>query len=128
MTIKDLHRSARDVVEAYNLIAWNHCDLDLAHELLGENVIRHGVGVTTVLNHDEAVARIADHHEMFDSIRFDLRAVIAGADEEHVTILYDAEIVSKDNTVTIGSMEVVRVIDGRITEVWNSGHQEGAWA
>lgn len=121
-------RSAREVVEAYNLTAWNHCDLDLAHELLGQSVIRHGVGATTVLTHDEAVDRIAEHHAMFDSIRFDLKAVIAAADGEHVTIVYDAEIVSKDKTVTtIGSMEVFRVVGGRITEVWNAGHQEGAW-
>ncbi|CDQ42492.1 SnoaL-like polyketide cyclase [Mycolicibacterium neoaurum] len=122
-------RSARDVVEAYNLIAWNQCDLDLANELLGDRVIRHGVGSVTVLTHDEAVARIKDHHAMFESIRFDVRTIVAGVDGEHAAIMYDATIVLDDGTVSaIGSMEIFRVVDGRITEVWNTGHQEGSWA
>jgi predicted SnoaL-like aldol condensation-catalyzing enzyme len=34
----------------------------------------------------------------------------------------------KDGTeVTIGSMEIFRVVDGRITEVWNCGYKQGVW-
>jgi len=37
-------RTAREVVELYNLVVWNECNIDLAEELLADNVIRHEVG------------------------------------------------------------------------------------
>lgn len=122
-------RSAREVVEAYNLVVWNRRDFALAEELLGEHVIRHGVGESHTLTHDEAVARIVDHWAMFASIRFDLRLVVAGDDGEHVAIVYQSPMTLTDGTeMSVGSMEVFRVVDGRITEVWNCGYQQGVWA
>ena len=122
-------RSARQVVEAYNLVAWNERDLGLADELLGQSVIRHGVGTETILTHDEAVARVVDHLAMVDAIQFELELVVAGEDGEHVTIAYQSPITLKDGTTTIiSSIEIFRVVDGRITEVWNAGHEQGAWA
>ena len=73
-------RTAREVVELYNLVVWNTRDLDLAEELLGDNVTRHEVGEAVVLTHAQAVQRIVDHLAMFDDIRFDLNLVVAGDD------------------------------------------------
>jgi SnoaL-like domain len=121
-------RSARDVVEAYNLIAWNEQDLTLAEELLADNVVRHDVGEARTLTRSEAVQRIADTWEMFTALRFDLNLVIAGDDDEHVAIVYQATMTLKDRADTsIGSIEVFRVIDGRIAEVYNCGHMQGVW-
>lgn len=39
-----LVRSAREVVEAYNLVAWNNQDLALAGERLAGSVVRHEAG------------------------------------------------------------------------------------
>ncbi|BBY29101.1 nuclear transport factor 2 family protein [Mycolicibacterium sediminis] len=122
-------RSAREVVEAYNLVVWNQRDVALAEELMGDTVIRHDVGSVHTLSHDEAVARIVNHLQMFESIRFDLRLVVAGDDGEHVAIVYESPMTLEDGTeTTIGSMEVFRVVDGRITEVWNCGYKQGVWA
>jgi predicted SnoaL-like aldol condensation-catalyzing enzyme len=121
-------RTAREVVELYNLVVWNEREFGLADELIGESVLRHGVGAAQTLTHDEAVARIADTWAMFDRLRFDLKLVVAGDDGEHVAIVYESPMVLTDGTeTTISSMEVFRVVDGRITEVWNCGHQQGAW-
>jgi predicted SnoaL-like aldol condensation-catalyzing enzyme len=122
-------RSAREVVEQYNLVVWNQRDFALAEELLGENVTRHDVGEKTVLTHDEAVARVVDHWAMFETIRFDLNVVVAGDDGEHVAIVYQSPMTLKDGTeTTVGSMEIFRVVDGRIIEVWNCGYKQGVWA
>jgi predicted SnoaL-like aldol condensation-catalyzing enzyme len=121
-------RSAREVVELYNLVVWNKKDFPLAEELMGDSVIRHDVGDAHTLTHQEAVKRIVDHWEMFDTIRFDLNLVVAGDDGEHVAIVYQSPMTLKDGTKTdIGSMEIFRVIDGRITEVWNCGYKQGVW-
>ena len=122
-------RTAREVVEQYNLVVWNQRDFALAEELLGDTVTRHDVGEVTVLTHDEAVSRVVDHWAMFETIRFDLRVVVAGDDGEHVAIVYQSPMTLKDGTeTTVGSMEIFRVINGRITEVWNCGYKQGVWA
>jgi predicted SnoaL-like aldol condensation-catalyzing enzyme len=65
---------------------------------------------------------------MFDELRFDLNLVVAGDDGEHVAIVYQSPMTLKDGTKTdVGSMEIFRVADGRITEVWNCGYKQGVW-
>jgi ketosteroid isomerase-like protein len=121
-------RSARQVVELYNLVAWNERDFALADELMGEFVIRHDVGEVTTLTHDQAVQRIADTWAMFDDLRFDLNMVIAGDDGELVTLVYESAMTTKDgHQTTISSMEIFRVVDGKIVEVWNCGYKQGVW-
>jgi ketosteroid isomerase-like protein len=117
------------VVEQYNLVVWNERDFALAEELLGEQVIRHDVGESTTLTHAEAVRRVVDHWATFDTIRFDLNLVVAGDDGEHVAIVYQSPMTLKDGAATtISSIEIFRVRDGRITEVWNCGYKQGVWA
>ena len=121
-------RTAREVVELYNLVVWNERDFALAEELLGDTVIRHEVGEAQTLTHEEAVNRIVDMWNVSEELRFDLNLVVAGDDGEHVAIVYESPIRLKDGTdTTVGSMEIFRVVDGRITEVWNCGYKQGVW-
>jgi predicted SnoaL-like aldol condensation-catalyzing enzyme len=121
-------RTAREVVEQYNLVVWNERDFALAEELIGDSVIRHEVGDARTLTHEQAVQRIVDMWEVSEELRFDLNLVVAGDDGEHVAIVYESPIKLKDGTdTTVGSMEIFRVIDGRITEVWNCGYKQGVW-
>jgi predicted SnoaL-like aldol condensation-catalyzing enzyme len=125
-------RTAREVVELYNLVVWNECDLMLAEELFADTVIRHEVGEAHTLTREQAVNRVKDLWKMFDKLRFDLNIVVAGDDGEHVAIVYDSTMTIKDGTESntetkVASMEVFRVVAGRITEVWNCGYQQGVW-
>lgn len=121
-------RTAREVVELYNLVVWNERNFDLADELMGDTVIRHEVGEAQTLSHEQAVQRVVDNWGMFDKLRFDLNLVVAGDDGEHVAIVYQSPMELKDGTKTsVGSMEIFRVVEGRITEVWNCGYKQGVW-
>ena len=121
-------RAAREVVELYNLVVWNEPDLDLAEELFADSVIRHEVGEAHTLTREQAVNRVKDMWGMLDRLHFDLNIVIAGDDGEHVAIVYDSTVTAKDGTETkIASIEVFRVVAGRITEVWNCGYKQGVW-
>jgi predicted SnoaL-like aldol condensation-catalyzing enzyme len=121
-------RTAREVVELYNLVVWNERDFALAEELMGDTVIRHEVGKALTLTRRQAVQRIVEHWEMFDKLRFNLNVVVAGDDGEHVAIVYQSTMTAKDGSrIDVGSMEIFRVVDGRITEVWNCGHKQGVW-
>lgn len=122
-------RSAREVVELYNLVVWNEHDLELARELFADTVIRHEVGEARTLTREQAVRRVADTSALFDTLHFRLNLVVAGQDEEHVAIVYDSTMTNKDGSeIPIASIEVFRVVDGRITEVWNCGYGQGVWA
>ena len=121
-------RSAREVVELYNLVVWNERDFALAEELMGDTVIRHEVGEATTLTHEQAVRESWTTGRCSSTIRFDLNLVVAGDDGEHVAIVYQSPMELKDGTKTdVGSMEIFRVVDGRITEVWNCGYKQGIW-
>jgi predicted SnoaL-like aldol condensation-catalyzing enzyme len=75
-----------------------------------------------------SVDRIVDHWAMFDKLHFELNLVVAGVDGEHVAIVYQSPMELKDGTdTTISSMEIFRVVDGRIIEVWNCGYKQGVW-
>ena len=122
-------RTAREVVELYNLVVWNDCDLDLAEELIGDSIVRHEVGEAHTLTHAQAVDRVADVWRLVDSLRFDLNVVVDGGDGEHVAILYDSTITARDGSQTnVASIEVFRVVDGKIVEVWNCGYKQGVWS
>ncbi len=121
-------RSSREVVELYNLVVWNKRDFALADELMGETVMRHEVGEAQTLTHEQAVQRIVDNWAMFEELRFDLNLVVTGDDGEHVAIVYQSPMTLTDGTkIDVGSMEIFRVVDGRITEVWNCGYKQGVW-
>jgi predicted SnoaL-like aldol condensation-catalyzing enzyme len=121
-------RTAREVVELYNLVVWNERDLGLAAELFADNVVRHEVGEAHALTREQAVSRVRDVWEMFEKLHFDLNIVVAGDDGEHVALVYDSSMTTKDGVETnVASIEVFRVVGGKITEVWNCGYQQGVW-
>lgn len=123
-----MSRTAREVVELYNLALWNERNIQLADELIAETMVRHEVGEARTLSRAEARKRVEDIWEMFDSLRFDLSVVIAGDDGEHVAIVYDSTLTNSDGAdVNIASIEVFRVVDGKIAEVWNCGYKQGVW-
>jgi predicted SnoaL-like aldol condensation-catalyzing enzyme len=122
-------RTAREVVELYNLVVWNEHNLTLAEELFADTVIRHEVGESQTVTREQAVNRVKDVWAMLDTLRFDLKIVAAGDDGQHVAIVYDSSMTTKDGTeANVGSIEVFRVVDGKITEVWNCGYQQGVWS
>ena len=123
-----MSRTAREVVELYNLVAWNERNFELADELFADTVIRHDVEEVTTLTHDQAVQRVKDSWAMFDKLHFDLNVVVAGDDGEHVAIVYQMTGTTADgNDMPIASIEVFHVVDGRITEVYNCRYKQGFW-
>ena len=126
---KSATRTAREVVELYNLVVWNEHNLDLAEELFADIVIRHEVGEVHTLTRKQAVTRVQELWEIFDKFHFDLNIVVAGEHAQHVAIVYDSSMTTKDGTATnVASIEVFHVVEGKITEVWNCGYKQGVWS
>lgn len=121
-------RTAREVVQAYNLELWNEKKFELADELIADTMIRHDVGESNTLTRAQALKRVTDTWAEMDSLRFDLNIVIDGGDGEHVAMVWDSTMTKDGNEVKVASIEVFRVVNGKIVEVWNCGYKLGVWA
>jgi predicted SnoaL-like aldol condensation-catalyzing enzyme len=120
-------RTAREVVVAYNLELWNEQRFELADEIIADTMIRHEVGESQTLTRADALKRVTDTWAQMDSLRFDLNIVIDGCDGEHVAMVWDSTMAKDGNQVKVASIEVFRVVNGQITEVWNCGYKLGVW-
>ncbi len=108
----------KTVVELYNYELWNAQNYAVGERIIGEHIVRNTPGARTVLTHDEAVQRVRDLWAGVRSVRFTLPHIVA--DDELCSIVYQADIVNHDGSRdVISSIEVYRVIEGRIVEVWN---------
>ena len=121
-------RTAREVAELYTLSVWNERNFELADEIIADTVIHHGTGQAHVLTREQVRQTIEQTCANFDKLRFNINLLIAGDDGEHVAVVYDSRITTKDGAeIESAALEVLRVVDGQITEVWYSPSQQGAW-
>lgn len=110
--------SPRTVVERYNYELWNDQDYSVATEIIGSELVRNTPGGRTMQTHEEAVQRIRDLWGGVKSVHFTLLHIVA--DDELCSIVYQADIANHDDTSDyIAAIEVFRVVNGRIVEVWN---------
>jgi hypothetical protein len=119
--------SPRTVIERYNYELWNDQNYAIAEEIIGEEIVRNTPGGRTVQTHDQAVQRVRDLWAGVKSVHFTLLRIVA--DDELCSIVYQADIVKHDDTPdVIASIEVYRVSEGRIVEVWNPCiHDHDRW-
>jgi len=51
----------------------------------------------------------------------------AAAGGQHVAVVYNATMTKGGDEAQVGGMDVYRVVDGEITEMWNGGDKQGLW-
>jgi ketosteroid isomerase-like protein len=120
--------SAQETVERYTYEVWNRGDLDLAGSLFADIVVRHDIGSRTEIARADNIQRIRDLRASVSALEFVLRVVIPGSDGQHVVTVWECHITAIDGENQIVSgIEVFRVIDGRITEVFNTPQTPGQW-
>ena len=119
-----------EVVEAYNYELWNRQNYDLGEEIIADHVVRHYPGSVQTLSKEEALQRVKHAYaEVFSSIKFTLpKTIVEG---EYVTIVWQMEATTKEaEEFVYGSIEVFRVVDGKICEFWNpinADEPNGLW-
>lgn len=113
-----------EVVKMYNEVCWNQNKPDLAADILADKVVRNYVGKQEILTREESVERIREGVKRLPGLSFNFHHFIDAGDK--VTIIWDAD--SKDldgNDFTCAGIEVFRVEDGKICEVWNAEYSFG---
>ncbi|MDD9964536.1 MAG: nuclear transport factor 2 family protein [Gammaproteobacteria bacterium] len=123
-------RTPKEVVEAYNYELWNERNYQLGEELIADEVIRHYPGSVETLSRDDAIQRVKDAYaRVFAEIEFTIHKMLL--DGEYVTLLWEMRAKTLEGEDFVySSIEVFRVVDGKIREFWNPIHiQEtnGVW-
>ena len=108
-----LHRYTNDVYAAR--------DPEAAVRFIADPCLRHEHGHLDVMSLADNVARIGRFLRSAEDISITNSRIVA--DAEHVVSCYEITIGSD----LLSGIEVFRVVDGKITETWNSSAQPGAW-
>jgi predicted SnoaL-like aldol condensation-catalyzing enzyme len=119
-------KTPREVVEAYNFELWNKRRYELADELIADTVIRHEIGTVETVTREQSLQRVNDAWGRVEHLEFTLLRVIA--EGELVAIVYQCRSRTCDGKeIPLGSIEIFRVVDGRICEVWNAARTYAEW-
>lgn len=116
-------RTALEVVTLYNLEVWNKGRFELIPELCADRIVRHDANSVTVLELDEQIARIKHN---YDELRPTFEPVILAGDEQYITLAWN--VTGRDPNWKWCGIEIFRVQDGKIVEVWNSPYVDGRWS
>lgn len=117
-----------EVVKKYNEECWNNRQPDLAGDILADEVIRNYPGERKFLTREESVERIREGIERLSKLDFHFHHFFEAGDI--ITMIWDADATyAADGKDTIfGGIEIFRVEDGKICEVWNSEYSfEKRW-
>jgi hypothetical protein len=108
----------RRVVELYNDDLWTHKKRELITQLLANPLRRHHPGGTQIFSHEDMVRRYDDYHRKFAKISGIGRHYVC--EGPFVTLVWDFRMEEASGAAkTISSIEIFKVVDGKITDVWN---------
>lgn len=102
------------IVQTYYREIWSEHDVDRIPALCADPVIRHDSRGDSVLSHEQQRQRILAHADK----GLDFTIVASHGDADHATIIW--QISSTISDFRLSGIEVARVVDGRIAEVWNA--------
>jgi ketosteroid isomerase-like protein len=119
-------RTARATVQRYLDVLYNQRRLDLIPELIADPTWRHKAGEVKLLSMAETVARLEATLELCPELHFD--TVVLHDDGTMVTVNWNGRSVQADGrSYEYCGIEVFRVVDGVIVEIWNSRETGGHW-
>jgi ketosteroid isomerase-like protein len=119
-------RSARATVERYLDVLYNERRLDLIPELIADPTWRHKAGEVKSLAMHETIERLQDTLDLCPELHFD--TVVLHDDGTMVTVNWNGRSTQRDGrSFEYCGIEVFRVVDGKIVEIWNSRETGGHW-
>ncbi len=117
---------ARRVVTRYLDVLYNERRLDLIPELIADPTWRHKAGEVKALTMAETIQRLQDTLDLCPELHFD--SVVLHDDGTMVTVNWNGRSTQTNGkTYEYCGIEVFRVADGKIVEIWNSRETGGHW-
>lgn len=111
-----------DFLNRYTSEVYDARDAEAARRFIADPCIRHESGERIVMSIEENVARIASFLAEYPNATFANAKVVA--DGENVVTCYNLDF---GNGTVVSAIEVFRIVDGKITETWNTHPATGAW-
>jgi predicted SnoaL-like aldol condensation-catalyzing enzyme len=114
------------VVETYLDVLYNQRRLDLIPDLIADPTWRHAPGDVKQLSLAESIARLTKLLELCPVLRFETSVrVVEGP---LVTVAWNGwSTQTSGKSYEMSGIEIFRVVDGRIVEIWNSREAAGLW-
>jgi len=120
------HPTAREVVTRYLDVLYNERRLDLIPELVADPTWRHKAGEVRKLTITETIERLEATLDLCPELHFDTAVLHDGGDM--VTVAWNGRSTQTDGkTYVYCGIEIFRVVDGKIVEIWNSRETAGHW-
>lgn len=117
--------SLTDFLQRYTDDVYMARNPEAARKYIADLCLRHEHGHLVRMSIEENVQRVADFLARATTMKFD--NVVLVDDGVHVASAYDITFGNGNDMQTVSGIEIFRVVDGRITETWNSSIQPGAW-
>ena len=106
------------VVQMYNDDVWGNHQRPLIEKLVANPMRRHHPGGTQVFSLDDLLERYDDYFTKFRAMHANARHYVC--EGPYVTLLWDIDMEAHSGAVTtISGIEIFKVVDGKITDVWN---------
>jgi ketosteroid isomerase-like protein len=119
--------SPEAVVRRYLAVLYNERRLDLIPELIADPEIRHAPGETVVMSLADNTARLERMLAECAVLRFDPTVVIT--EGELVSVAWNGYSTQNNGkSYEFAAIELFRVVDGKIVEIWNSREARGLWS
>ena len=119
--------SPEAVVRRYLAVLYNERRLDLIPELVADPEIRHAPGETKVMTLAENTARLEKMLADCPVLRFEPAVVITQG--ELVSVAWNGySTLTSGKQYEFAAVELFRVKDGKIVEIWNSREARGHWS
>lgn len=119
--------SPETVVRRYLAELYNERRLELIPELIADPEIRHAPGETRVMSLAENTERLEKMFAACPRLRFEPAVVIA--DGELVSVAWNGWSTMTDGrSYEFAAVELFRVRDGKIVEIWNAKEAKGLWS
>jgi ketosteroid isomerase-like protein len=116
-----------DVVRRYLAVLYNERRLDLIPELLADPEIRHAPGETKSVTLAENTERLEKMLAACPVLRFEPVVVIAH--DDLVSVAWNGWSTQADGkNYEFAAVELFRVRDGKIVEIWNGREARGLWS
>ena len=116
------------VVERWQERAFGECDLAAVDELVAEPFVRHGPGGTATRTHAELKHDLRQYERALGKPTITVHGRVADGDRvwSHVTLR--GVSIDTGDLRTVERLQIHRVIDGKIVEVWSLYATDVDWS
>ncbi len=123
----DSHASPTTVLRRYQEEIWNRGEIDKLGEIVTDPYRRHYPGKIEILTNAELAERVRFFRRGLHDVVF--HSILEVAEGSYVTTAWETlGTTRKGQRLCTSGIEIFKVEDGRITDVWNGHAQDGLFA